>query len=245
MSKDIVMINIENIVIRLCKEIAPKKQQAIDWLNASEEFLLNEIIVCIISSQCTYEMTLAVADTLYKNGLSNYINNNKSKEDMIKDFLLILTKNKISLYSKGVEQKVKVRFPRRNSNMIASTIDNIYRKNLTIKYILKKSNHPRHARKLLIQSISGFGPKQSSLFLRRIGYCNSLSVLDSHIIDYLQLSKHIKIDKKRMCQLQYYENIENIFISTTKHFGYDVGCIDLAIWIAIRVLKKEGCLELR
>ena len=48
-----------------------------------------------------------------------------------------------------------------------------------------------------------------------------------------------------MCQLQYYENIENIFINATKHFGYDVGCIDLAIWIAIRVLKKEGCLELR
>lgn len=245
MSRAIEMIDIEKIVIRLCKEISQKEQKAIDWLTASEEFFLNEIIVCIISSQCTYEMTLAVADTLSKNGLSGYINNKKSKEDMIKDFLSILTKNKISLYNEGVEKKVKVRFPRRNSNMIASTIDNIYRKNLTIKDILKKSKHPRHARKLLMQSISGFGPKQSSLFLRRIGYCNNLSILDSHIIDYLQLSQHIEIDKRKMCQLQYYENIENIFINATKHFGYDVGCIDFAIWIAIRVLKKEGCLELR
>jgi N-glycosylase/DNA lyase len=93
---------------------------------------------------------------------------------------------------------------------------------------------------LLVAAVSGFGPKQTSLFLRRIGYCSELAVLDTHVLDYLRMACGIRPKPGALSRLSSYEYVENEFRRVAKEFGYAVGCVDLAMWVTMRVAKREA-----
>ena len=93
-----------------------------------------------------------------------------------------------------------------------------------------------------MQYVWGFGPKQASLFLRRVGYCSDLAVLDVHVLDYLQLARGLSPSPSKLGRLSFYEEIEDTFREISVEFGYSVGCVDLATWVAMRVAKKEALL---
>ncbi|MEA4967094.1 MAG: hypothetical protein VB048_03105, partial [Bacteroidaceae bacterium] len=57
----------------------------------------------------------------------------------------------------------------------------------TIKEILINAETSSEARNSLISICVGMGYKQSSMFLRNIGFCFDLAIIDTHIIDYLKL----------------------------------------------------------
>ncbi|MCI5210755.1 MAG: hypothetical protein D3910_18655, partial [Candidatus Electrothrix sp. ATG2] len=88
------------------------------------------------------------------------------------------------------------------------------------------------------RAVSGFGPKQASLYLRRIGYCADLAVLDTHIVDYLRLAKEIEISPYKLSRVESYEKCEHIFVDIAKKFGRPVGQLDLAMWVTMRAAKQ-------
>lgn len=103
-----------------------------------------------------------------------------------------------------------------------------------------ESVNGKHARKILIESVTGFGPKQASLFLRNIGYCTELAIIDTHILAYLKLVRGITPKISTLSNFLKYEKIENEFIQIANDLQFKVGNFDLAIWITMRVAKKES-----
>ena len=54
----------------------------------------------------------------------------------------------------------------------------------------------------------GIGPKQSSLFLRNIGYAQDLAILDSHVMTYMKLMDLTPTRMKDVSKLATYEDVE-------------------------------------
>ncbi len=137
---------------------------------------------------------------------------------------------------------MRPRFKNRLASLLTSTIVEIYGHAKTIRGLLFSARSAKDARLLLTQFVWGFGPKQASLFLRRIGYCADLAVLDVHVLDYLQLARGISVSPSKLARLPFYENIENTFREVASDFGHSLGCVDLATWLTMRVAKREAFL---
>jgi len=110
----------------------------------------------------------------------------------------------------------------------------------SLRKILFSAGSAREAREILVKQVWGFGPKQASLFLRRVGYSAQLAVLDTHILDYLRLARGIDPKPSALSRLPSYEQIEAEFQRVAADFGHSVGCVDLAMWVTMRVAKREA-----
>jgi N-glycosylase/DNA lyase len=75
-----------------------------------------------------------------------------------------------------------------------------------------------------------------------VGFCSELAILDTHILDYLMIARGIDPKPKALSNLSSYERIEIEFQRVAAWFGYAIGCVDLAIWITMRIAKREGVL---
>jgi N-glycosylase/DNA lyase len=231
-------IAIDRTIRQMCAEVNKMNDERACWRHLSEDELFYEIAVCIIGSQMRYEHALDIADFLKDQGLL-------SKSSCMADFVQyaqVLT----GIFSKPLEitkerktRTISMRFKNRIPKLLADTAKNIYENGQTINGILTSAVDSLHARELLVHNVRGFGPKQASLFLRRIGYCSELAVLDTHILDYLRLAVGIEVKPWALARLKWYENIEAEFRRISNDFGYSVGCVDLAMWITMRVAKRE------
>lgn len=236
-------ISIINQVIRaMCKEVELRESPINDWQTMSEEDLLYEAAICIFSSQSVFEVAVAMADSLRQKKMLQPTAHEKTINE-IEDCFKYALSNPVSVMGKNGGQKwVKPRFKNRHASLLATTITEIYGQSLTIHDFLHSACHAQKAREILTQHIWGFGPKQASLFLRRVGYSNDLAVLDVHILDYLELACGLSMPSSKLARLSYYESIENTFRGVAAEFGHPVGCVDLAMWLTMRVAKREAFL---
>lgn len=229
---------IDQTIRKMCVEVKKLRAEKTDWDGLSEEVLFYEAAVCIFSSQMLFEHALAMADLVKKLGLLR-------KSAVVADFELYI-QNLTEVFSKpfeitknGETRRIMPRFKNRLPKLLSKTAQTIYFNGRTIKSILVSASNALHARELLMHNVSGFGPKQASLFLRRIGYCTELAILDTHILDYLRLTSDIDLKPSTLSRLKWYENVETEFKRISKNFGYGIGCVDLAMWITMRVAKRE------
>ncbi|HNZ32377.1 MAG TPA: hypothetical protein PKJ25_09790 [Smithellaceae bacterium] len=234
-------INIEALdqtIRKICEEVKCMADEKTEWRNLSEEALLYEVAVCIFGSQMVYEHSIAMVDFIKKKGMlceAAFTNNYNQYEENLRALL----SEPLNIEKNGISRKIKPRFKNRLSKLLTRTIQNVYGNEITIKYLLNSAANSLHARKLLVNKIFGFGPKQASLFLRRIGYCSELAVLDTHILDYLKISSGVDMKATALSKLTWYEYVESAFKRISDDFGYSVGCVDLATWVTMRVAKRE------
>ena len=234
-------LNLINETIRAtCNDIKAQVGPIINWQQLTEEELFYEVAICIFSSQMLFELAVATADRLQNLHLFRqqryYFNPNDYRNSIIDalDYPIVI-KTDI-----GTNRSVYPRFKNRFAYLLSETVTEIYGQGKTIRQLLYAKTSSKKARESLIEHICGFGPKQASLFLRRIGYCTDLAVLDTHVLDYLQLVYGGSLKTGRLAHLPFYEKIENLFVEIASDFGYSIGCVDLATWLTIRVMKKEG-----
>lgn len=225
----------------LCKEVVELPTLDPLWPYISEDMLLTELAVCIFSSQIVFEVAVAAVERLQAKGLlrQDYIAEDGASPQYVELVRYALDDPLRVDFGHNVKKNVTLRFRNRLSYLLASTLYRIYGSGGSIRGLLESADSPQHARTLLIERVCGFGPKQASLYLRRIGYCSELAVLDTHVVDYLRLANGIEISSSRLSQLPVYEKIENEFKKIAGHFGHSVGCVDLAMWITMRVAKRE------
>jgi N-glycosylase/DNA lyase len=232
---------INRTISAMCIEISSYGQEPQDWQKLSEDDIWYEIAVCIFGSQMQFELAVATADRLKDFGLlkANYSSSRPSYEmeilDSLSQPLLVLGKN-------GEMRLVKPRFKNRLASLLATTVAQVCSTGRSLRDLLSEAEDAKEARKILMMNVWGFGPKQASLFLRRIGYCSELAVLDVHVLDYLYLVRGIRITPNRLGRLSFYEEIEDMFREISSGFGYSLGCVDLATWLTMRVAKKEAYL---
>lgn len=232
---------INRTIDAMCSEIQAQGSSMRDWRLLTEDEMLYEAAICIFGSQMQFEIAVATADRLAARGLlfSKQLTGMTDCEAQILDAL----SQPLSLPSNnGTVRAVMPRFRNRLASLLATTVTEMYGKEHSLRRLLFAADSAKDARKELMLNVWGFGPKQASLFLRRISYCADLAVLDVHVLDYLHLTQGLRIAPSRLGRLSCYEEIEDTFREIASRFGHSLGCVDLATWLTMRVAKREAYL---
>ncbi len=236
-------VAIINQTIRaMCQEVKAQGSAMQNWKLMAEEELLYEAAVCIFGSQILFEVAVATADRLREQGLLRLGSHSRSTKRVERKIIEALANPLHITKDDGSQRWVRPRFKNRLASLLATSIAEIYGRSRTIQGFLSCAKSAKEAREMLIRYVWGFGPKQASLFLRRVGYCANLAVLDVHVLDYLQLARGMSLSPSKLGRLSFYEEIENTFREIADQFGHSVGCVDLAMWLTMRVAKREAFL---
>lgn len=226
----------------MCLEVESQASATRNWQLLAEDELLYEAAICIVGSQTIFEVAVVTADRLREERLLRPGLRGRRIEDIEQKVVEVLSEPLLVPAYDGTQRWVRPRFRNRLACLLAKTIVGIYGQSRSIRGFLRDARNAREARKILMQHVWGFGPKQASLFLRRIGYCAELAVLDVHVLDYLQLVRGLSLSPSKLGCLSLYEEIENTFREISAEFGHSVGCVDLATWLTMRVAKREAFL---
>lgn len=92
---------------------------------------------------------------------------------------------------------------------------------------LKEFENEKLIREWLVKNLKGLGMKESSHFLRNIGY-NDLAIIDKHIINIL-VSEEL-IERPKTLSVKKYLEIENILKKLALKVGLSLGELDLYLW---------------
>lgn len=99
----------------------------------------------------------------------------------------------------------------------------------TIKKTIQDFNNSKEARAWLVKNIKGLGWKESSHYLRNIGYFD-LAIIDRHIINNLREHKIIDLDPKKGLTKKRYLAIEKILDIVADELHMQPGELDLYMW---------------
>ncbi len=229
------MTAVNRTIKALCADVKDGQGDVLDWKHLTEEDLLHQACVCMFSSQMVFEVAEAAAQHIKDRGLLQAT----TSEDYEQSLAAILGEP-LAIERDGKIRHARPRFKNRLASLLATTVTTMRMQSRTLRETLFAASSARDARELLVQQVWGFGPKQASLFLRRVGYCTELAVLDTHILDYLRVARGIDPKPSALARLSSYESIELEFQSVAREFGHPVGCVDLAMWVTMRVAKREA-----
>jgi len=229
---------IENAVIKLCNKIDSEGKKKVTWQDYSEEQLWSELVSCILGSRVLYETAKACTKHLRNSNLieiSIILNNPEVQENK-----LIKELSKPIFPPFNGKKGSKYRFPCFRSKHIVKTAIEIYHNSKTsIKNLLEINRDANETRYTMIKKCHGIGPKQASLFLRNISYCDNLAILDSHVIRYiklLRLKENSSTYNGQKCD--YFLN-ENILSEYAKLKKKSLATLDFAIWVVMSLIYKE------
>lgn len=229
------IVAVDKTILALCIEVRSGSGGILDWHLNTEEDLLYEACVCMFSSQMMFEVAEAAAQRIRDRGLLR-----AGKLDEYEQRLASVLYEPLTIDQGGKARQVRPRFRNRLALLLATTVSTMREQGQSLRDTLLSAASAREARELLVRQVWGFGPKQASLFLRRVGYCAELAVLDTHILDYLRVARGIDPKPGALSRISGYERIEAEFQQVAAEFGHPVGCVDLAMWVTMRVAKREA-----
>ena len=117
------------------------------------------------------------------------------------------------------------RFP----NMRAKFIVEARKHRNNIRKILAPFDTDSERRKWFAENVKGLGMKESSHFLRNIGFKN-VAIIDFHIMDLLARNGLIEKPKNKSLTPKKYLEIENVLKKIAKETGLNLGELDLYLW---------------
>ncbi len=114
--------------------------------------------------------------------------------------------------------------------------------NMRAKFIVEARKHKDNIRKILdsfktdserrewfTKNVKGLGMKESSHFLRNIGYKN-VAIIDFHIVDLLARNGLIEKPKNKSLTPKKYLEIENVLKQIAEKTKTNLGELDLYLW---------------
>ena len=225
-------IQIEFAINTVCREIW-QTAQAKKQKKLSESKLWTELVCCILSSQVKYEL----AQALLKKMKQAHLLTPGSPDSSYEQCVLEVLKSPVVIQNR----KIKYRFPNVKAEQISKAKSKIYDNGSTISKILSSCDNPLKLRAELVKVAPGIGMKQASMYLRNVSNSFELAVIDSHVLKYMSAMNLIKKIPSSISKARYLAK-ENMLTKYTERFGYPVGCVDYAIWIVMRVARKDGYL---
>ena len=117
------------------------------------------------------------------------------------------------------------RFP----NMRASFIVEARKHKNNIKKVLESFSLDSERRGWFAENVKGLGMKESSHFLRNIGFKN-VAIIDFHIVDLLSRFGLIEKPKNKSLTPKKYLEIENVLRVLAKETKTSLGELDLYLW---------------
>lgn len=202
-----------------------------NWNGLNEYQTWKELCFCLLSGNVAFELVKSTINVLEKNGFLDYkwILEDKSSEQMI--FQLFNGPNFEPKKKDGGLRKY--RYPQKRSEEITKAAKILY-SNSSIKEILKDAISDVDVRNFLAKKVPGIGIKESSHFLRNIGYSKSLAIIDVHVLNFLKQNHFVNpLEMSTMTESRY-EKLEIILQNLAEFHGLELNTLDLAIWHYMR-----------
>jgi len=202
-----------------------------NWKSKKEEKLWSELCFCILSANVNYELAKSTLKHLSSMGFLNPVwlskkhALNKLEKELEKPMYLPKKRDG------GLRQ---YRYPKKRSEQLVKASKFLYKKHKGIKSILMNFSNAIDARQFLASNISGIGIKEASHYLRNIGYCDSLAIIDIHILNFLKNLFSININKKSGISNKMYLFLEKILANFAKFHNLTLSILDMAIWHYMR-----------
>jgi N-glycosylase/DNA lyase len=165
----------------------------------SNDELFKELCFCLLTANFNAEKSIMIQNKLGKCFLSD------SKNDIAEKL-----------------KKYGHRFPNARADYIYKSIKCKDKLDTIIKF-----NDRYFLRDWLVKNVKGLGYKESSHFLRNIGF-DDYAIIDFHIIDILVRYKHIK--KPKTLTKKKYIEIENKLKEIADKTGLTLAELDLYLW---------------
>ena len=224
---------IENAIRQVCFALEEKGYQPPSWTTMTEDDLWRELVACILGSRVRFEVAHSAVERMERKCLFCESRRSSLFERYEQDIVRVLSE------VEGTGAQSRYPFFRIRANQIRCAAESLYGCRGTIRAFLENSRDIRDARRRLASELSGLGPKQASLFLRNIGYATEVAVLDVHVLTYMSWVGLTKKPIKSVSTVRKYEMLENAFIEHAYSFGHTPDRFDLAIWVVLRVVKRE------
>lgn len=229
--------SIENVVLKVSNEIERNNYPEEKWDKFAENELFYELVACILGSRVRYETAKECVKRLKDEGLLN-------RDYLLRNSILaerrIFKELKKSIYPPFTNGTgVSYPYSRSKAKFIVQTSYEIYyNQATTLKTLLKNCIDEFEARDLLVEICMGIGPKQASLFLRNIYYTENLAILDTHVIQYMEMQGLHQGIKKSITKNQYI-NYEKKLSAYADSLNKSLAKLDVAIWVVMRVVQRE------
>lgn len=221
---------LERAVVAICPEVAARTRIPETW---EGQDAWHHLSICILSSQVPFETAFAAADALRQAGLLR----GRYDPDLNSAMGQILASPVV------VDGRIRhYRFPMSRGRQLAATCKAITEEGGLDK-LLASCRSARDARQWFVRRAPGLGPKQASMFLRNIGFSYDLAILDRHVLEYMAAVGLCEDSKKSIPCLRSYEALENSLRAHAHGLGYNVGLVDRAIWVVMRVARRRACEE--
>lgn len=225
--------NLLRNVIDEYEKIKHQLTQRVFWMDMTEGDLWSELCVCILSSNVPFESATSAFEHLRRKGLleKEYLLGNEGATSILSKEL----SKPLYLPHRRDGNLRKYRFPRIKASHIVGAAQAIYIEGDSIKSLLSKSGSAYEARDFLTRRVPGIGLKQSSLFLRNIGYTRSLAIIDTHILNFLRtLELSQKMKTTRSLSKERYKKLEKMLQALAGQLDAELSILDFAIWIVMR-----------
>ncbi len=211
-----------------------EKQINTQYKSSWSEFdLRRELVACILGSQVRYETALKALLLLEKAKLLNDDHWTGPNDTFEAEVFNVLSGGTLNF-----NEKWCYRFPKIRSKQISKTRDKISERSISER--IYDFKNPKKLREVLVFEISGLGPKQASMFLRNIGISYDLAILDTHVLNYMDLKNLLCLKKAKVNTIKNYEKSEKIVNKYAKEIGYPVGFMDWALWATMRAARELG-----
>lgn len=195
--------------------------------NAGELELWRELVQCVLSSNVRWELAQELTERLEESGLLEAMMRRPS-EDVPSAVQAALSGECSEAHETGQSH----RYPNRSAELLLGAADEVYGgyPQRPLSERLREADKVEEARGQLME-IPGVGMKQSSLFLRRVGFSEEVLVVDRHILLFCEGVLGWSVP--RMSGRAYLE-LEDRFRELAASRGIPVGRLDEAVWEYMR-----------
>jgi len=228
---------LEKAIREVCICLQEKCARKFEWETLGENDLWRELVACILGSRVRYDVAYSAIERMEKASLFSATRTLTRRPKYEDDVLRALSEPSRSEDVCGVHSRYP--FPRLRAGQISSAAETLYSSGGTIRSLLEKARDEREARRHLARDVAGLGPKQASLFLRNIGYAAHVAVLDVHVLTYMDWVGLTPSPVRTVRTIRQYEMLEDAFIEHSCSSGFPPDRFDLAVWVVVRVVKKE------
>lgn len=176
------------------------------WEEGEEDEIFDELTFCLFTPQSKAKVCWDTVEKLREN-------------DMIEE----------GEKSEIADEIKRVRFRHNKSEYLVEAREKFLDDDFSLREKLKEFEDAKNARRWIVDNIKGLGLKESSHFLRNIGYTQDLAILDRHILKNLEELGVIEEEPKTLTKKKYLE-IEKKMKSFSDEVDIPLGHLDLVLW---------------
>lgn len=233
----ILLPRLEGAIREVCQVLEQEGHSTFLWEGMSEGDLWRELVACILGSRVSFDIARAAVERMDKANLFSEGRRSSGYDKYERDVISALWGT--AEPPRNSSSQSRYPFPKLRAKQIRAAAEKLCAQSVTIRSLLESAGDVRETRRRLVSDLSGLGPKQASLFLRNIGYATHIAVLDIHVLTYMNWIGLIPAPLKSIRTMQQYETLESTFVEHASSVGYPPSSFDIAVWVVVRVVKKE------